>query len=75
MNIDQRLDRITYYVLYIPFNILALILAIPTVLIYLLNIYFTNYNEFSVLFSGYNIVLVYYIFYTYIFECLIKLIN
>ena len=75
MNIDQRLDRITYYILYIPFNIIALILAIPTIIIYLPYMYFKNYYEFCVLFSGYNIVLVYYIFYTYIFEWLIQLIN
>jgi hypothetical protein len=75
MNIEERLDRITYYVLYIPFNILALTLAILIVIVFLPYMYFKNYYEFSVLFSGYNILLVYYIFYTYIFECLIKLIN
>jgi len=74
MNIDQQLDRISYYVFYIPFNILALILAIPIVIVSLPYTYFRNYNEFFVLVSGYNILLVYFIIYSYIFEGLIKLI-
>ena len=75
MNIDTQLDRISYYILYIPFNILALILAIPIVIVSLPYTYFRNYNEFFVLVSGYNILLVYFIIYIYIFEGLIKLIN
>lgn len=75
MNIDRQLDRISYYVLYIPFNILALIFAIPIIIISLPYTYFRNYNEFCVLISGYNILLVYFIIYRYIFEGLIKLIN
>ena len=75
MNIDERLDIISYYILFIPFNILAIILAIPTVIIFLPFIYFRNYNEFCVLVSGYNILLVYFIIYRYIFDGLIKLIN
>jgi len=75
MNIDTQLDRISYYILYIPFNILALILAIPIVILSLPYTYFRNYNEFFVLVSGYNILLVYFIIYSYIFEGLIKLIN
>jgi hypothetical protein len=74
MNIDQQLDRISYYVFFIPFNILALILAIPIVIVSLPYTYFRNYNEFFVLVSGYNILLVYFIIYSYIFEGLIKLI-
>jgi hypothetical protein len=75
MNIDTQLDRISYYILYIPFKILALILAIPIVILSLPYTYFRNYNEFFVLVSGYNILLVYFIIYSYIFEGLIKLIN
>ena len=75
MNIDRQLDRISYYIFYIPFNILALILAIPIVIVSLPYTYFRNYNEFFVLVSGYNILLVYFIIYSYIFEGLIKLIN
>jgi len=75
MNIDRQLDRISYYILYIPFNILALILAIPIVIVSLPYTYFRNYNEFCVLVSGYNILLVYFIIYRYIFDGLIELIN
>jgi ABC-type multidrug transport system permease subunit len=75
MNIDRQLDRISYYIFYIPFNILALILAIPIVIVSLPYTYFRNYNEFCVLVSGYNILLVYFIIYRYIFDGLIELIN
>jgi len=75
MNIDQQLDRITYYIFYIPFNILSFILAILAVLLYFPISYFTNYNEFCVLVTGYNILLVFFIIYRIIFEGLIKLIK
>ena len=75
MNIDQQLDRITYYIFYIPFNILSFILAIPAVLLYFPITYFTNYNEFILLSSFQNILLLYFIFYKFIFEALIELIN
>jgi hypothetical protein len=75
MNIDRQLDRISYYVLYIPFNILAIILTIPIIIISLPYIYFRNYNEFCIIVSGYNILLFYFIIYRIIFEGLIKLIN
>ncbi len=79
MNIDERFDIISanvlLYTLYIPFNVLAIILAIPMVFIFIPFTYFRNYNEFIMIFSFPNILIVYYIFYKIIFESMINLIK
>jgi hypothetical protein len=75
MNIDEKLDIIAYYVLYIPFNVLAIILAIPMVCIFIPYTYFTNYHEFNMIFSFPNILIAYYIFYKIISDSMFKLIK
>ena len=79
MNIDERFDIISanviFYTLYIPFNVLAIILAIPMVLIFIPFTYFRNYDEFTMIFSFPNILIVYYIFYKIIFDSMINLIK
>jgi hypothetical protein len=79
MNIDERFDIISanllFYTLYIPFNVLAIILALPMVLIFIPFTYFRNYNEFIMIFSFPNILILYYIFYKVIFDIMINLIK
>jgi len=79
MNIDERFDIISanviFYTLYIPFNVLAIILALPMVLIFIPFTYFRNYNEFIMIFSFPNILILYYIFYKVIFDSMINLIK
>ena len=79
MNIDERFDIISanviFYTLYIPFNVLAIILALPMVLIFIPFTYFRNYNEFIMIFSFPNILILYFIFYKVIFDSMINLIK
>ena len=79
MNIDERFDIISanvlFYSLYIPLNVLAIILAIPTVIIFIPITYFRNYDEFCALLTFPNILIVYYIFYKIIFDSMINLIK
>ena len=79
MNIDERFDIISanvlFYTLYIPFNVLAIILALPILLFYIPFTYFRNYNEFTMIISFPNILIVYYIFYKIIFDSMINLIK
>jgi hypothetical protein len=79
MNIDERFDIISanviFYTLYIPFNVLAIILALPCLLFFIPFTYFRNYNEFTMIISFPNILILYYIFYKIIFESMLKLIK
>lgn len=79
MNIDERFDIISanvlFYTLYIPFNVLAIIFALPCLLIFIPMTYFRNYNEFNMIVAFPNILIVYYIFYKIIFDSMINLIK
>lgn len=79
MNIDEQLDIISsnffYLIFYIPFNLLSIILALPCLLIFIPFTYFRNYNEFTMIISFPNILIVYYILYKIIFDSMINLIK
>ena len=79
MNIDEQLDIISsnffYLIFYIPFNLLSIILALPCLLFFIPFTYFRNYNEFTMIISFPNILIVYYILYKIIFDSMINLIK